>query len=556
MFLPLTITAQEVTDAMCEYWIDGDFKSRKSVSISESWEATIDLSTLKNGAHTIGLRVCDSNGLWSTPIIKYFVRPTIYAKDGSAAIYEYWIDNYAQKVTGEIQGDELSVEIDASALATGAHTLTLRTQDNNGLWSTPIVRYFVRPTIYAEGAEAVNYEYWIDAYTQKVTGELQGNTLETEIDASALTTGAHTFAVRTQDSNGVWSTPIVKYFIHTGAVEPGTLRSYRYWIDNDIASAVSGETADGIISLECDLAGLSYGVHTITLQAESSNGILSSPICKFFVVAEPALTENNIVAYEYWFNNGKIKHVDVDPANPLVLENLWIDITDVVPHRIPEDYRFDAVQATAWCSDEVFFGLQAFDAADRGTVAILSDTFAMEVPVKLEYIELSNDVTETFEAPQPGYITAFVAHSADGDSIEWSIDGQCTADFYSETGATLAATKISKQNNTVLYRTKAQGESTFVLAYNNQKTDEEQAIRYHRLTTTGIYSQVGAGINIYAEKGILVIEANSRLAVCIYDEQGRTVANESISGTTRYRMQTGVYTVKTDEQNILKVFVP
>ncbi|MBQ3538217.1 MAG: hypothetical protein IJA46_00140, partial [Bacteroidaceae bacterium] len=119
--LPLLAAAQNAATATCEYWIDGDFDARKSVALTDSWQATLDLSALTTGAHTIGVRVSDSNGLWSAPIVRYFVRPPMYAQGGTPAGYEYWIDDYANRVTGKMQSETLALEIDAQTLATGVH---------------------------------------------------------------------------------------------------------------------------------------------------------------------------------------------------------------------------------------------------------------------------------------------------------------------------------------------------------------------------------------------------------------------------------------------------
>ncbi|MBQ6694923.1 MAG: hypothetical protein IJN24_08645 [Bacteroidaceae bacterium] len=553
--LPLLAAAQNAATATCEYWIDGDFDARKSVALTDSWQATLDLSALTTGAHTIGVRVSDSNGLWSAPIVRYFVRPPMYAQGGKPAGYEYWIDDYANRVTGKMQSETLALEIDAQTLATGVHTLALRTHDSNGLWSTPIVRYFVRPPMYAQGGTPAGYEYWIDDYANRVTGKMQNETLALEIDAQTLATGVHTLALRTHDSNGLWSAPIVRYFVHTGEPTPGTLRSYRYWIDNNLESAITGETADGIINLELDFSELGKGVHTLTFQAEDSNGKVSPAICKFFVVTEPIPAENNIVAYEYWFNHGKRTRVEVDPANPLTIENLWIEIEDVVPHSIADDYRFDAVQQTAWCNDNVYFGLQAFDAANRGTVAVLSDTFAMEVPVKLNFIELADGAAQLFDTPQPGHIAAFVAHSAQGDSIEWKIKGNCTAHFYSQTGARLSPEKVSAKGDSVILRTKSESEKTFLLAYNNKPYDKEQEVMFRNLSTTGTDISLTNETKVYAKRGVIFVQTHKPCHVEIYDEQGRLVVEDIPSSTMHYNLPTGTYNVKIDNKTACKVFV-
>ena len=120
------------------------------------------------------------------------------------------------------------------------------------------------------------------------------------------------------------------------AIAQTTIASCEYWIDGNFESAVAGKCADGIADLELDLSTLSKGVHSISIQAEDSRGVFGSPVCKFFVVPEPALAGNTIAAYEYWFNHGSRKRVEVEPVTLFTMSDVWIDIVDVVPNSVSQ----------------------------------------------------------------------------------------------------------------------------------------------------------------------------------------------------------------------------
>lgn len=80
---------------------------------------------------------------------------------------------------------------------------------------------------------------------------------------------------------------------------------------------------------------------------------------KYFVVPDLLPADNKMTAYEYWFNAGPRVRVEVEPENPLTLNDLVIEIKDVVPNEIPADYRFDTSTETVCCADNVFFGMAA-----------------------------------------------------------------------------------------------------------------------------------------------------------------------------------------------------
>ena len=65
-----TATMGQGSIAEREYWLDGDATSRKPLTESV---ATVDISSLINGLHSITMRVKDDTGLWSTPMTQYFI---------------------------------------------------------------------------------------------------------------------------------------------------------------------------------------------------------------------------------------------------------------------------------------------------------------------------------------------------------------------------------------------------------------------------------------------------------------------------------------------------
>ena len=108
-------------------------------------------------------------------------------------------------------------------------------------WSTPVSYYFYRTDIDRSGNTLTEYEYWLDSnYQEKKTGKLaeDGVINLNALDVSALGEGYHYFNFRTQDSFGVWSSPVSYYFYRlvTPIPESNKIVQYQYSFNNDPAT--------------------------------------------------------------------------------------------------------------------------------------------------------------------------------------------------------------------------------------------------------------------------------------------------------------------------------
>lgn len=176
------------------------------------------------------------------------------------------------------------------------------------------------------------------------------------------------------------------------------------WIDDEETARDKGRISGGVVSVDLDLASLSAGLHRLALRVSDSRGVWSSPRTNFFIGHDTLPAGNGISAYSYWFNRGPRVRVNVNTVNPLVVSDLWIEVKDVVPNRIPSDCRFDTATGTLYCDDDVFFGIQAYDMAGSPTEAVLSDTFRMTVSVTPDFVDLADGVPVAFAAPEAGIV--------------------------------------------------------------------------------------------------------------------------------------------------------
>lgn len=473
---------------------------------------------------------------------------------------EYWIDGRFDDRTSIDLSGSWQTEIDMSALCEGVHTLGFRAADSKGRWSSPIVRYFLRAGQVTDGNTPAAYEIWTDGdFENRVTGTVADGTADLELDMSSLTAGVHTLALRVSDALGAWSTPIVRYFLVTESLpDDNAAESVNYWIDGDIASAQTARpAADGTVNLDLDMSGLCKGVHTLTLQAADSRGALGSPIVRYFLRAGRPLVDNAISAYAYWFNRGPKTRVNVDPVNPLVISDLWIDIKDIVPNEIAADYRFDTETETVYTDDNVFFGMEAYDLAGQATQAILSDTFAMTVPVRPDFTDLMSGIPVTFDAPQTGYISGFRMRADVGDSLVWTLSGGCTADAYTADGRVISWNAETNEDGRQVFGMKAETALTYVLVHHaSTALDELDIVCDNTTSPSGIATRT-VDCTFRADRRRLTVESSVDGELRVVSMSGVTAFSGKVeAGTKHITLPSGVYLLRWNGTTAGKLLVP
>ena len=197
-----TATAQNITEQ--EYWLDGDVGNKQ---LLEGSQASIDISSLAKGLHSITMRVKkemvvneQNVSLWSSPVTKYFLIPRDQIVSSSISSSVYWFDGDI----GNRQelGRSMAV-LDVSALSKGLHTISMQAKDDKGKWSSTITKYFIIPKEKTT-ASAVRYMYWFDDdLDNKVVIETTDKFFTVEV--GELSEGKHTIYWRVGDSNGIWS---------------------------------------------------------------------------------------------------------------------------------------------------------------------------------------------------------------------------------------------------------------------------------------------------------------------------------------------------------------
>ncbi len=195
-------TAQDITGQ--EYWLDGDVGNKQSL---ESSQATIDISSLAKGLHSITMRVKkeivvneQNVSLWSSPVTKYFLIPRAQVDASSISSCEYWFDG---DIGNRMELGSSVAMLNVATLSKGIHTISMQAKDDKGKLSSTVTKYFIIPKEETT-ASAVRYMYWFDDdLDNKVVVETTDKLFTVEV--GGLSEGKHTIYWRVGDSNGTWS---------------------------------------------------------------------------------------------------------------------------------------------------------------------------------------------------------------------------------------------------------------------------------------------------------------------------------------------------------------
>jgi len=204
-----------------EYFIDTDpgigSATTAQLPIGESTQFITNLSSIGSGLHTLYIRVKDSQGHWSQTITRPFMKQAV-PRDATITISkaEYFVDTDPGfgKATSisSISGETIDATVDLSTIASGLHSLYIRTLDTQGHWSQTISRPFMKSSLTSSNPNIVAADYFIDAVGDYGKGKAvavspQSNSVIIDVlaDLVNLTLGNHTFYVRAKDNNGQWS---------------------------------------------------------------------------------------------------------------------------------------------------------------------------------------------------------------------------------------------------------------------------------------------------------------------------------------------------------------
>ena len=143
----------------------------------------------------------------------------------------------------------------------------------------------------------INEVYWLDAdYTS-------ARPTTTAIDISGLPPGIHSYHMRVQDSEGVWSAVTTKYFIIPQVNQEGasSITAREYWLDGKYAARTTLAISPAVI----DIGSLNVGLHMFSTRVRDDKGHWSTVLNKYFLIPIDSgeQTDATIDRCRYWFND-------------------------------------------------------------------------------------------------------------------------------------------------------------------------------------------------------------------------------------------------------------
>ena len=208
---------------------------------------------------------------------------------------------------GSFSGDSLPPNITSNGGAMYVEFITNDSITSSG-WDASYSSYV---PISIEGI--VGCEYWFDNnYSSKVAYAISSQktyNLNTNIPTEGLNNGLHSFHIRFKDKNDNWSSIISQFFNKMPATNgvQNNIVGYEYWFDSNHDSVVSQSVSPQqtyVMNTTIPANSLANGLHSYHVRYVDNAGQWSSVVSQFFnKMPVSTSTTNNIVNYEYWFDN-------------------------------------------------------------------------------------------------------------------------------------------------------------------------------------------------------------------------------------------------------------
>lgn len=306
-----------------DYWFDDKFTEKRSFNVTERNSLTIQgnvpTDELSVGLHAINFRINDQYDQSSPITTDLFVKTPQNTEGGTSGIngYEYWYDSdFDARLGSSFDATEifnLNEAFDASGLSYGVHAFNIRFNDNANNWSPTTTDLFVKVQAPSNGiSQIVAYEYWFDDnYSTKVSQTVtpsESYTLLTNLNATALSYGLHTFQVRFLDAAGQWSTITTDIFVKVKQPTNGLnqIVSYEYWFDDKFDTKIKqsitpSETYTFLNNL--NVTALAYGLHSFNVRFLDAAGQYSTTTTDLFIKERHTMGNLQIIQYQYWFDD-------------------------------------------------------------------------------------------------------------------------------------------------------------------------------------------------------------------------------------------------------------
>lgn len=356
--------------------------------------------------------------------------------------HHIWFDNSNEVVT--FAGDKLTVDIDASGLNEGIHSIRHYFQMPDGTVSPPRSALFLK-TGFAGGDRPIRCLVRIDNSLNKESRSVMTDGIvHLNIDMSDIPDGLHQIAVQLlpENSNIVLSTN-TSYFMKSASLADGTEIDCYAFIDNDISQKIRCSPANGVIHLDFDMQDLSNGIHKITIYLNpTESSTIMDPFTAFFI--KTPVGGSKITQYFYWFDSYTEEMVTVDcgDGQPVINFLGLIDAKEL-PFR-SSSFEFGKDGDNVILSSKHDFNFMALDDMGRmsstQTKTYKDNRTQKIIPIgSIEHLTTcANKNTGTIEE---NGIKFYKFYAEIGDSLSISLSKPATFELFSPTDKTIIERK-------------------------------------------------------------------------------------------------------------------
>lgn len=343
----------------------------------------------------------------------------------------WWFDHHTGPVTMTPVTNG-SLEVDASELSDGIHTLHIQGMLPDGSCTSPELHYFLRVSE-PEVIDRIALLCSIDGelYTHEVL-DLHGGLTAWDADLSGVSEGLHRIMLQAVTSTGEMTNSYSGLFFRIVEKTPETLR-YLYMIDNDEETTSTGIVPqDGIVHLDLDLSTLSDGLHSFTYYTYGDKGGCSLTT-RYFV--KIPLGGNKMTRYEYWVND------NVDQVRTTVLSEHQdpLQVIDLLPvEQCPlrsELFHFECKDDQPIVYAKNTLKARFYDRTNHfGTVEKDFIDYSVSAPVTVSG-ELKPGEPETTAWPEANTVKWYTLSASQGESLQFKLSCAATIQLFAPSGA-------------------------------------------------------------------------------------------------------------------------
>ena len=310
----------------------------------------------------------------------------------------------------------------------------------------------------------ITYQYWIDDNKDTATTATatdangSGADINLSLDVGSLSPGVHYYNIRSVEISPTtgfvnWGTTY-RYIFSIPALSsgetPADLKTYEYWIDDDIANAVrkpvtdNEYTTDGSFA-QIDMTDYAPGVHYYNVRVQDEDGKWSTPQRYIFSIPVPQqeTVDKQITGYLYAFNDDALRSLTFASPVDEFDQSLSFDAPSPEPLVVVDDscnFEFNETDGTAKLRRNVHMSFALFFKDQSNTLsAPLVEDFVVKDSLTEEVTTITSPGTYQVVAHENGGFSALRFDVAASAKLALRTSGDCGVRLYDSEGELLIA---------------------------------------------------------------------------------------------------------------------